>query len=738
MLSVQIAFNPTNITSTTQVWTDVTPYVKDFTTNSGKQHYLDRVEASTIQITFDNRSGFFLNGTTNQTGYVLQPRCPIRVVTTYGGISYPIYFGLIDQITENVADQLNYELSVQASDLTKYLSLKYLLNPAFWKTYASVSSASTWLRCSNSQIYTVTGATSTGSSVTYQCVNNFSIGQIVTVSGLTTATGSSLNVQGAQITSVTPNSFTVSYAVTGTASGTGTAYNTVLTDQISGSTAFYDGVVSFPSNGAVIYDSNGCVDLANGSGSATGYIDITNVLGSGSYTGLDFWTITQTETQSYMAYVNATSGGTNYYLYLTVSDTGNYQVLAATVADPTTILYGTDTGVKITDGYWHHVGLAEGSNGYLQAYVDGQFYPLTTLTTLTSFNANTGSGYVSQMGTQPGSTTPTFAGYVDEIVLSNTAFTPQDLLNRYKAGSLLQLGFPTTANSVWSGDRIAEILCLAGFGSIVNGQVSLTCNFSIGNSYGTLSAWSPNVSTNGAVYVEPYYWNSPIYNSTALDLILQICDTDIGMFIQQPDGSFVFYNQNYYGTWNWNGTSGTWTPSSSAWASTFVLSDTNVGTPYYGPSLQIIRDDADLWTTVKVAPQSGVTQIYENTGNETRWGFSTLTKSGTVHTSLSSALSTANFLGYLFSSPLPRVQAVELRSETFNGGSLPVMLSAVPAKVVFFTRNSVNYSSSGTYPSQEGSIVNQPMVIEAVMHDFVADPGYWHTTFILDPYPVRS
>ena len=34
-LSVQIAFTPTNIQSTTQTWTDVTPYVRDLQTKTG-------------------------------------------------------------------------------------------------------------------------------------------------------------------------------------------------------------------------------------------------------------------------------------------------------------------------------------------------------------------------------------------------------------------------------------------------------------------------------------------------------------------------------------------------------------------------------------------------------------------------------------------------------------------------------------------------------------------------------
>ena len=82
VLSVSIAFNPaTPITSATQTtWYDVTAYVKDFTTNSGRQHFLDRIEASTLRMTLDNRNGFFLNGTTNGSNAVIRTRLPIKVV----------------------------------------------------------------------------------------------------------------------------------------------------------------------------------------------------------------------------------------------------------------------------------------------------------------------------------------------------------------------------------------------------------------------------------------------------------------------------------------------------------------------------------------------------------------------------------------------------------------------------------------------------------------------------------
>ena len=42
-------------------------------------------------------------------------------------------------------------------------------------------------------------------------------------------------------------------------------------------------------------------------------------------------------------------------------------------------------------------------------------------------------------------------------------------------------------------------------------------------------------------------------------------------------------------------------------------------------------------------------------------------------------------------------------------------------------------------PNASGAgIINELAVVESISHDFQADPGTWHTTFILDPYPVRS
>ena len=129
--------------------------------------------------------------------------------------------------------------------------------------------------------------------------------------------------------------------------------------------------------------------------------------------------------------------------------------------------------------------------------------------------------------------------------------------------------------------------------------------------------------------------------------------------------------------------------------------------------------------TVIVTPQNGLPQTYQNVAGTDSYGFSTLTKS-TTDVSVEDALQEANYLGGIYQSPLPRVGMVQLRSETNNGGNLPTMLSSELQKRVTFHRQGPGAVALST-----------DMVIEQVNHNFTADPGSWHTDYVLDPYSIR-
>jgi len=724
VIDVWIGFNPTNfIASTGQAlpasgasnsyWTYVGKYVRDFSTRTGKQHYLDRVEAATLKMTLNNRDGFFNN--TNQ----ISPRMPVAIQATWSGTTYPIYFGIIDTIREKVGDQLNSDLDIEATDLTKYLSLKYLYRPSFWATYANSAATKSWYRCSNYSSTVVTSAVGSGSTVTYYCTSNaFNVGDNVTVSGL--GGNQALNVSNATVTAISAFSFTVSVTAPYTSTGAGVAYNTTVYDLTSSAAnGTFVGQVSYPQNGVLIYDTNGCADLSGASNQGAGYISLPAQSGIG---GLDFWILgQQTNGQLVTQLVSSTT------VQIKVGTSGKLEAWTGS-----TPAFNVSSNIAVNDGYWHHVGLVTiSTTTYL--YCDGTF---TAITGLTGSSLSAPSNLL--IGANPSNSAPTFNGQVDEIVISNVVSIPQaQIQQRYTAGTMLQKGYPVTSNKVLSGDRIAEVLTLAGWGTINNdGGLSSTCtlsvsNYKIANLYQTAVSYVYGASSNGYASVEPYYWDSPVTGSTALDLIQQVTDTDLGSFYQMPDGTFRFDTQNYFGTWSWNSTTetGTWTPTSSA--AGYTWSDTASGALHYdGPSAEVIFDDADTWTTVRITPQSGTDQIYENVTAEARWGFSTLSKSSTVSTSLDDALSTANFLGYLYRQPLWRVNNVTLLSETSNGANLPSMLDAGLGDIISFERTMPNASGANA--------ISARMVIESITHDFVADPGTWHSSFVLDPYPVHN
>jgi hypothetical protein len=70
---------------------------------------------------------------------------------------------------------------------------------------------------------TVTAATGDGTKITYTATNTFTAGQRVSITGLTTTTGSSLNLSNVMIVSRTASQFVVYNSTIGTSSGSGTA-----------------------------------------------------------------------------------------------------------------------------------------------------------------------------------------------------------------------------------------------------------------------------------------------------------------------------------------------------------------------------------------------------------------------------------------------------------------------------------------------------------------------------------
>ncbi len=730
-------------------WKNVSSYVIDYTISGGRQHYSDRPSPTTLKLTMNGRDGFFFNPAVSGTGFVIGPRMPIAVTTTVAGVTNLKFWGLIDSANEKPSDQLNVVLDIEASDFTKYLSQRYANVPTFWPTYANTTNTAHWYRFTRPTIYTVTGATNTSTtSVVYTCAGHgFGVGDEVTVSGLSpTVTGSqALNYANITITATTTNTFTATVPTlpSGTfyAAGQGSGYKTALFDSAGSVTGDIVGIASWNNAGVLAYDIDQSIDLGAGMGStASAHVQLPIFTGAG---GLDFWILGGNMAGSTILTIDITdSGSVTQTLTLSVNSPDGH-LIGTNVTASTSV----SSSLPINDGYWHHIGLVQDASNNLQMWCDGALYAIPSTTT-------NGSGFNSHAGAVQtiGSGTPC---YLDELIVMNNSGTTRetDLKNRYTAGTLLQQGYPLQTK--YATDRIAELLVLVGYGAIVNGVANPNTASNVFYVYDTPTTTGPY--TPGTVYgptlitgtpgalVQGYYWDTPVSGMTILDLIQQQADTDVGIFtIGRLIGgvpAFYFQTQNYWGTWAWTASTntGTWTPNTANWAGNAILADDGTNHPYEVTSLEIARDAEDLWTSVKITPQSGYDQTYpiSSNANEVLWGMSTLIKSSTMHPSNNAALNTAAYLSHLFRSPLPRVKSVTISSVTANGTNTALISSTYPNDILWFRRTAPNASTTGTYPSTQGYI-DQPMVVESFTETFTSDPGEYSATYTLDPYPLRS
>lgn len=80
------------------VWTDVSSYVKSFTTNVGRDRNLERFSAGTCSLILDDTTDRRFDPTNVSGAYYpnVKPGIPLRIVATYATVAYPVWWGYID------------------------------------------------------------------------------------------------------------------------------------------------------------------------------------------------------------------------------------------------------------------------------------------------------------------------------------------------------------------------------------------------------------------------------------------------------------------------------------------------------------------------------------------------------------------------------------------------------------------------------------------------------------------
>jgi hypothetical protein len=129
-VEVAFGYSPLNAAP---VWTDVTAWAYAVSVRRGRQFELDRMEAGTCSITFEDDDRRF-DPTNVASPYYpnVKPMVPVRITQTHGGVNYRRFTGFIErwpQTWEGGGDPRSVFVEVTATDLFKLLALRTLRSP---------------------------------------------------------------------------------------------------------------------------------------------------------------------------------------------------------------------------------------------------------------------------------------------------------------------------------------------------------------------------------------------------------------------------------------------------------------------------------------------------------------------------------------------------------------------------------------------------------------------------------
>jgi hypothetical protein len=130
------------------VWTDVTDYVREVSTQRGRNSELDEFSTGTSQITLSNRDRRF-DPEYSAGPYFgeLTPGRPVRIRGRYAaGATLDLFFGFIDDWQQNYFNPNDSTVTISASDAFKILNSLQL--DSYWNYQITQDNPATWLKLS--------------------------------------------------------------------------------------------------------------------------------------------------------------------------------------------------------------------------------------------------------------------------------------------------------------------------------------------------------------------------------------------------------------------------------------------------------------------------------------------------------------------------------------------------------------------------------------------------------------
>ena len=114
------------------MWTDVSADVDNLSTRRGRNRELGAFETGTLNVVLRNETRKY--DPENAAGPYygnLRPNRRIRIRATYNAVTYPVFQGYVDQITQEYQGPNGAQTTISASDLFKILNRVELLSSVY-------------------------------------------------------------------------------------------------------------------------------------------------------------------------------------------------------------------------------------------------------------------------------------------------------------------------------------------------------------------------------------------------------------------------------------------------------------------------------------------------------------------------------------------------------------------------------------------------------------------------------
>jgi hypothetical protein len=348
---------------------------------------------------------------------------------------------------------------------------------------------------------TVTAASGNGTTVTYTAVNNLSAGNVVSISGLGIASGSSLNLSNVTVATASATQFTVTNSTVGVASGTGLVNISPPSYTVTAASGNGTTVTYTSSNSLVAGDTVTITGLGVASGSS---LNLSNVIVATATSSQFTVTNTTVGTSSGTGKVTLVSGVRSYTF------TGNVQSISIFCSNTT----GATTTINTSGGNVFNASFAMAPYLYSSSLYRGAI--LVVPLQITSYAGNplakvTAVGSSTFGGTLASGATAIFnavntdllsAGVFIQDVSSPSVLGPFTLSGSTKVGtgviylpstvsSNIKAGMYVTGNGIPSGATVAT--------GVTTGTAPITLN---GGTFAVSTSTVTNTATRSD-YLNP-------------------------------------------------------------------------------------------------------------------------------------------------------------------------------------------------------------------------------------------